>query len=313
MTDEANTLPEGGTDNVTPSDSDTPESWDYFDPDEDTEEEPNADEGTDDEAAEADSEEGTEEADDQTDDEAAEDTADQPPRTVKMDDGEEVTIDDLKKGYLRQSDYTRKAQDVANERNALKANLTRMERTQAAFVDYLTNMIPTPPEPSLAMSDPNRYTALKVQHDVALAKVQELIELGGNFKGQAQEISQEDQRKALAQEDAKLVQALPETATREGREKFFNGISKAGQELGFAPDELRSISDHRMFVVLDMARKGMEAEQAKSKVRAKAEKAPPATPRKPSQANTKARQNADAMRRLSQSGSIKDALKVDFD
>ena len=313
MTDETNTSPEGGTDNVTPSDSDTPESWDYFDPDEDTEEEPNADEGTDDEAAEADSEEGTEEADDQTDDEAAEDTADEPPRTVKMDDGEEVTIDDLKKGYLRQSDYTRKAQDVANERNTLKANLTRMERTQAAFVDYLTNMIPTPPEPSLAMSDPNRYTALKVQHDVALAKVQELIELGGNFKGQAQEISQEDQRKALAQEDAKLVQALPETATREGREKFFNGISKAGQDFGFAPDELRWISDHRMFVVLDMARKGMEAEQAKSKVRAKAEKAPPATPRKPGQANTGARRNADAMRRLSQSGSIKDALKVDFD
>ena len=313
MTDETNTSPEGGTDNVTPSDSDTPESWDYFDPDEDTEEEPNADEGTDDEAAEADSEEGTEEADDQTDDEAAEDTADEPPRTVKMDDGEEVTIDDLKKGYLRQSDYTRKAQDVANERNTLKANLTRMERTQAAFVDYLTNMIPTPPEPSLAMSDPNRYTALKVQHDVALAKVQELIELGGNFKGQAQEISQEDQRKALAQEDAKLVQALPETATSEGREKFFNKISKVGQDFGFAPDELRWISDHRMFVVLDMARKGMEAEQAKSKVRAKAEKAPPATPRKPGQANTKARRNADAMRRLSQSGSIKDALKVDFD
>jgi len=313
MTDESNTLPEGGTDNVTPSDSDTPESWDYFDPDEDTEDSPEADEGTDDEAADEAPDEGAEEADDQTDEEAAEDTAETPPQTVKLDSGEEVTIDDLKNGYLRQSDYTRKAQEVANDRNALKANLTRMERTQAAFVDYLTSMVPTPPEPSLAMSDPNRYTALKVQHDVALAKVQELIELGGNFKGQAQEVSQEDRRKALAQEDAKLVQALPETATREGREKFFTGISKVGQDLGFAPDELRGISDHRMFVVLDMARKGMEAEKAKSKVRAKAEKAPPATPRKPGQAANKSRQNADAMRRLGKSGSFRDALQVDFE
>ena len=37
------------------------------------------------------------------------------PNTVNI-NGEEITIDELTKGYLRQSDYTRKTQEIANQR-----------------------------------------------------------------------------------------------------------------------------------------------------------------------------------------------------
>lgn len=38
------------------------------------------------------------------------------PEEIELDDGTKITIDELKKGYMRQSDYTRKTQELANLR-----------------------------------------------------------------------------------------------------------------------------------------------------------------------------------------------------
>jgi hypothetical protein len=35
---------------------------------------------------------------------------------VKLADGTEITIDELQKGYMRQSDYTKKTQELAQKR-----------------------------------------------------------------------------------------------------------------------------------------------------------------------------------------------------
>ena len=40
--------------------------------------------------------------------------------TIRLSDGTEVTLDELERGYLRQSDYTRKTQDVARQREELE-------------------------------------------------------------------------------------------------------------------------------------------------------------------------------------------------
>ena len=50
------------------------------------------------------------------------------PITVEI-DGKEVTIDELKNGYLRQSDYTKKTQDLSRERSETKEAIE--------FYDYL--------------------------------------------------------------------------------------------------------------------------------------------------------------------------------
>jgi len=47
-----------------------------------------------------------------------------PSYTVKVDGEEfEVTLDELRNGYQRQADYTRKAQSLAEQRKAYEANL----------------------------------------------------------------------------------------------------------------------------------------------------------------------------------------------
>lgn len=313
MEREADTVPTGATDNAQPQ-SDTPETWDYYDPDDDQDTVASEEnEGTDDEAeaepedtAEDETEaEETDEAD-QSDDEQAE------PALVTLADGSKVTHDELVKGYLRQSDYTRKQQEAANERKALRAEAERIERITQTFVDHLASMVPPEPNPQLALTDPNKFTAQKAQYDAALAQVQRLIQMADEPKQVTQGISQEDHQRLVAAEKAKLTQALPRVATREGWEAFWkNDVQEVAREVGFTSEDLGKAIDHRLFLLVDLAKDGMAARKAKTAAKAKAETAPPI--KKPGQAAKQANRNVEAMRKLARSGSIKDALAVDWD
>lgn len=303
-------LDEDVTDSAELSEDDTPEDADYFDPDEDHEE---ADDeaGTDDEPDEEEGEADTAEADDQEAD--AEPVYADEKAKVKLPDGTEAPVAELIQGNMRQQDYTRKTQELANDRKAVAADVERMQRITEAFVDHISALVPDAPDASLALSDPNAYTAQKAQHEAAMAQVQKLIEAGEAPKQISEAMSEADRQKQLQEANQSLIEMFPEAANGEGRRKFFEGVQQVSNDLGFTNEELSSLTDHRVFALAHWARKGMEAEKAKATAKAKVAKAPPATPRKPGQGARKPNGNAEAMRKLGRSGSLKDALAVDFD
>lgn len=297
MTDEPNT-PDTGTDNVNPEQTDTANDWDYFDPDEDTEETP-APEATDD---------GTEEEAS----EGAETEAEAAPATVEftLQDGTKVDKDELVRGYQRQADYTRKTQEMANMRQTLTERTAEIDGIVGSVTEYLKTLMPKAPDQALAFSNPNAYVAQKAAYDAATAKVQELIELGGKPKAVAQAMSEDDQRARFAEANRKLVTMFPEAGTQDGRPKFLKGVSEAATAAGFSMAELQKVDDARLFALAHWANIGMKAQAAAKTVREKAKVTP--SPVKPG-ATVAKNGNAEAMRRLAKSGSIKDAMKVDFD
>lgn len=318
MSNETDNLAAAGTDNVEPSHYDNPENWDYHDPDEDQDNEAiHEEEGTDDEAVETVAEDETEDAEDTetADDEEGEQT----PITatedavVQLVDGTTSTVKDLIAGNMRQSDYTRKAQELANGRTQLEADAQRIAGISEAFAQHLAAILPQEPDASLALSDPNKFTAQKAQYDAAMTQVQKLIEIGAQPKQITDQMSDDDHKKLLLDEDAKLVQMFPQAGTKDGRQTFMAKAGSAAQELGFTAQELGAVTDHRMIALAHWAERGMAAEKSKAKAKAKAKKAPPVAKQKPGQGAKKASGNADAMRKLSRSGSMKDALAVDFD
>ena len=304
MTDEPdNALDDGVTDNVNPSDADTAEDWDYFDPDEDTEETP--------EAAAPDDEDPEGEAPAEPEDQPAvyaEDTA-----IVKLADGTEVPLSDLKSGYMRQSDYTRKTQELANERKSFSADAERMQRITTAFVDHLTALVPDPPPAELLYSNPQKAFVQQQIHDRAMAQVKQLIELGDAPKEILGKLSEEDDQRQLRAVNQRLAEMFPESAGGETRVAFLAGIRSVANQIGVTDAELSANRDPRLFALAHWAAKGIAAEKAKATAQAKVAAAPPATPRKPGQGARQANGNADAMRKLGRSGSIRDALAVDFD
>lgn len=305
MTDEPKTLPDvGGTDNVTPSENDTPDTYDYWDPEDDQDTpEIEEDAGTDEVVTEE--PEATEEVAEETE-------AEIPAATVVLKDGTKVTHDELVKGYYRQADYTRDKQALSNEKRTLAENASRIEGITNAFVDHLASMLPPEPDTALALRDPNAYTRQKVVYEAALAQIQKLAELGTEPKQIKDGLAQQDTQALVADENRKLSERFPEVATPEGREKFFTSAADAAQEAGFSMEDLNGVKDHRLFTLAYWANEGMKAAKARETAKAKVANVPPATLRKPGQTGQPV-QNADAMRKLARSGSIRDALKVDWD
>ncbi len=298
MTDETNT-PDPGIEGVDAQAPDTAEQWDYYDPDEDQ-----------------DTEEVTEEAatEDEAEEEPAAEEAEVAPEAeadvqayVTLGDGNKVTVAELAKGYLRASDYTRKTQEVATVRKTVEADAKRIETINQTFIDHLSTLVPAAPDSALALRDPNAYVRAKAQHEAAIAQVQKLIEIADQTKQVTSQISEAERQELIADENRKLSDRIPEVATDQGRQKFFARAAEAANEMGFSMDELRGVTDHRMFVMAHYAKIGMEAMKARTVAKTKAQAAPPVAPRKPGQGAT-AKGNADAMRKLARTGNIKDAM-----
>lgn len=313
MTDETNN-PDAGTDNVELSENDTPELTDYFDPDEDQDtEEPEGD-GTDDEADEADNpdEEPDQEADDPAKEKAQPDLDDDV--TVKLADGTTRTLKELKDAPMFHADYTRKSQEVATQRNVVKADAQRISNLYHQLIDHVAPFLPDAPSDEMFYREPQKALVQQQIHDRAKAQLQRLIAAADEPQQITNGMSQADHQQMVQQERASLSQMFPETATQAGAKAFYERAKSGANELGFTDQEMAGESDHRMFALAHWAKIGMDAHKAKAKATAKAEKAPPATPRKPGQTgNAKSARNADAMRKLNRTGSLNDAMSIDFD
>lgn len=83
-----------------------------------------------------------EEAEDELDDELDEDDGDEDQSfdllsaTVEV-DGEEITVEELKRGHLRQRDYTRKTQELAELRKGFEVEQSEIERERAQYAQLL--------------------------------------------------------------------------------------------------------------------------------------------------------------------------------
>lgn len=310
----------GGTDSAQPSaDIDNPANWDYFDPDEKNQdtETPKEATGT---VAETDenSTEPVQESDDEQQEQPAETTDEKPDEKkvepsltddvkVTLKSGEEITLRELRDGYMRQSDFTRKRQMDAQRATYIQSVSEKIER-------FLAAQIPPPPEPALAYENPAAYAAQLAQHDASRRQWQSVLEAKSEAEQAAQSFTQEQRQEALLEEAARLKERIPEMATEKGREEFTKKALEVAGLAGVTEDELRSFTDHRYFVVLKYAIKGLEAEKARAIAKQKTATAPPVAPAKRQAPQSSAViKNGEAMKRLARSGSIQDAMNVDFD
>jgi hypothetical protein len=295
-----NDTPQGTESDETLQDDTAQDLTTYYDPDEDQD--------TEEEVEEVATDEGMEEAD-ETEDAAPEDK----PAQIDLPDGTKVTLDEAVKGYLRQSDYSKKTLEISTKRQALEADIQLVENITQAFVDHLTKLVPQAPDTALAMRDPKAYVRQKTLYDAAMDQVRELIEIGKKPKEIMDKLSAEDRQAKSAAENAMLIERFPTAATPEGRQKFMEGAATAAQELGFTIADLKAVTDHRMFALAHWANEGLKAARAREVAKAKIANVSPAAPRKPGQPAQQGARNADAMRKLTRSGSIRDAMRVDWE
>lgn len=322
MAGEPDTLLSSGTDNATLTQTDDDNGFIEFDPfntDNDDEEiggtgaEPDedADQGQSDEEPEAKASED-DEKEAEADDEDADSKKGDDDVTVKLPTGEEVALEELKKGYLRQADFSRKTQDLANSRKSVTEQADRISRVADTLVDYLSKQIPPEPSIELAYQDPNAYVAQKAHYEQSLARVRDLIAIADAPKEALTEVEKGIKQERLAEQNRLLAEAMPMTATEKGRGQFFSDVLKGAQAVGYTEADMRAVEDHRLLTLGYWAAKGMEAEKAKEAAKAKVAQAPAAQPpkraAKPVQATSE--KYDFHIRRAAKTGSLDDVINA---
>ena len=328
MQEAAMTPSSDGNDSVRPSISlDDAANLDFYDPDEeqgtvegDQEQQSEIETDEANEGQESEEIEASEDGDDETatggtgeeDEASTPEPSDDAPITV---DGKKLTVAELKKSYFREADYTRQKQAVSTKEKSLEALTARVTGSVNAIADFLSKQIPEAPDPSLAMTNPGEFVQKKAMHEAAMAQVNAILSQAGDVKDVANQLTTEQRSELLQSENAKLAEALPITATPEGRKKFFERAASAAKELGYSDEDIQKVTDHRTFILAHYAALGLQAEKAKAKAQTKVLNVPPVTAqRRPQGPNaSKVRQNKDAVKRLARTGSIDDAVEIDWD
>ena len=152
-------------------------------------------------------------------------------------DGKRWTRDELKASLMMHADYTRKTQEVAEQRKAMDTAVERLskqdEKAKADLgfaMSVLQAILPPEPDPSIIPTDPVGYMQAKAQRDQAMTVIRQLQGQQAAYNQQQQEQTREQSARALQSEWQAAVQKLPELAAPEGRQKFREEAIKYGKE-----------------------------------------------------------------------------------
>ena len=199
----------------------------------------------------------------QSDEVDAEEEEDKPPSfTVKVDGKNvEVTLEELQKGYSREADYTRKTQQVSEERRAFQAEaeLVRTERQQySQLLGSLQAQLQQNAAPQIDLDRLYNEDPIEWVRQKELARDAEKVNAAIQSEQQrlshiqAQEQYQSMQAHLAQQQDA-MLKAIPEWANPDKAKAEKTLLIEWGQKLGFSSDELKNIFDHRAVVALRKA------------------------------------------------------------
>jgi hypothetical protein len=239
--------------------------------------------------------------------------------TVKVDGKEiEVTLDELQKGYSRTQDYTRKTQQVAEARKAAEAELqaVRAEREQyAQLLGALSEQVKVAAEPQidwdrLYREDPIEYVR---QREVMRENKEKAAAIQAEQQRLA-EIAQQEQMQRLqavkAKEAQALIEAIPswKDPAKAKAEKAM--LVELGQKMGFTPEELGNIYDHRVVLALRKAALYDQMQAKRQGIKPVTNNGP--KPAKPGAAG-RVSQMSDSVRakqRLAKTGRVEDAASA---
>jgi hypothetical protein len=228
-------------------------------------------------------------SDDSTDPEASKDDAEE----VEYEGKAYKLPKELKDALLRQQDYTRKTQEVAEKRRSIEEQAASVEFRQKFQEAHFAKAVEAQSLHSqlqqysqvnwaeLAESNPSQYLQLDRQHrqlQEAFGRINaDIQQLGNQF---AQKM-QQDKQKA----QARCIEELRRDFKDFGPELLKN-LDETGKSFGFSGEELSEIADPRMIRVLHAAWQFNKLQSGKSLVEKKVSEARPVQAKGARSANT---------------------------
>lgn len=237
--------------------------------------------------------------------------------------GEEkqVTLDELMQGYQLGADYTKKTQEVAEQRKAVEAERRAVEEAKQVRDTYAQRLQAIEQFLTSGEDSPEDLAAMKendpIGYAVKVAELTEKKEQLAQVRAEQQRLAQQqqaEQQQSMAQmvqqEAQKLSQVLPEFSDPTKGEQLRNEIRNYGKSVGFTDQELAQVYDSRHVLMLHKAMQYDKLQKSKPNVKKKVAEAP-----KMVKAGTKVKEgNRDVrkrqMNKLKQTGRVADAAAL---
>lgn len=246
---------------------------------------------------------------------------DEPTYSVKVAGEEkELTLTELKTLAQQGADYTKKTQQVAEQRKALEAESVAIDQARQlrdAYAERLQAMeqLLSSPEQSenleyLKESDPIGY-AVKVAE---LSQQKEQLQAIQAERYRIAEQQQAEQQHALqgyiAQQAARLAEVLPEYSDPVKGEKLRSELRTFAKDIGFTDQELSMVRDSRQVLALHKAMLYDKLQKSKPDVNKRVNEATKTIKSGNSVKPVTSDQVKKQQQQLKQSGKVRDAAKL---
>jgi len=235
---------------------------------------------------------------------------------VYLIDDEEVTLEQIqewKKGTLRESDYTKKTQDLADQRKSYEAKDAKLSAKEEKFNALITDLEQSIDSQEskidwdeLADDDPSLYLKEKAK----IEKKQKALDVAKESKKKA-----EDDKQALyvSEQQQLLPTLMPHWVDSKGATDAMNAELKViGDYLskqGFSDQEMNGIVDAKLWPIYSDAAKYRALKDAKPEVAKKLKNAPKVIkPTKAGQRPLNTGVHDEAAKRLKRSGNDADGM-----
>lgn len=207
--------------------------------------------------------------DDDEADEAAEGQTEVPSElsddvVITLKDGEKISLGDLKRNNLFQRDYSRKTEELKQQREQLQSEF--QERVSAAeneirqrrdfILENWQRFIPSEPDPAMMDDksdkfDPIGYLQAKQQYDDAIGRLNAMHGEREAEKASAAKKQEEEYNAFVAEQQRLFFEAMPKLKDDAKRAAFRQeAIDIGGRDYGITEQEVGSISDHRYMRIL---------------------------------------------------------------
>lgn len=238
---------------------------------------------------------------------------------VRLPDGTVASVNDLIQGNLRDRDYRQKTMELAEQRRSTESQsslIKQQEQQLAQQRDYVAALVqsimPQEPDPSLAQTDPYAYTTQKASFDAWQRHSHYLASEQNAAHQRANEEAQKARTDKHKTEWDALIAKAPALKDETRLNGFVKDLKSHGPEYGFSVEEMSEAlaMDHRNALVMRDAIAWRKLQASKPKAQSKVEGRPPVqkSGKRLTPDAQKARSQTVAMDRLSQSGSVNDAV-----
>ena len=237
--------------------------------------------------------------------------------------GNTVSLKELKSGYLRQADYTKKSQELAEQRKAYQLQQMDGAQIRNEVSQALNGMmqqvaaefqgLQEPDWSYLADNDPAEYVREKERWTKREAAIRQIYEAQQEVTRKNEEYAKYMQQEAYKKANDDLKAALPEKFNdRETARATLADITGYLHSTGFSADEINSVADAKIIIT---AYKAMLYDRLQNKVPAAVKKIgqkPALT--MPGSSTARSSNSEQTFKRdynkLKQTGSLNDAVSV---